>query len=64
MFVAPARWWMLMARFLIVAITWGRCGADLATILVERDVSDPVEPVLYTPVAAGPGRDPGRRAFR
>lgn len=29
MFVAPARWWILMARFLIVAITWGpmRCGS-------------------------------------
>ena len=36
---------------------WSVAGAQLVAVLVEDDVSDPVEAVLNAPMSAGPGRD-------
>ena len=57
--VAPwARRMRLMARLRRAAETKGSvAGAQLVAVLARDDVSHPVEPVLYGPVASGPGGD-------
>ena len=48
----------LMARLRRAAETKGSVGgAQPVAVLVEDDVSHPVEAVLYRPVASGPGGD-------
>ena len=57
--VAPwARRMRLMARLRRAAETKGSVGgAQLVAVLVEDDVSDPVEAVLDGPMPSGPGGD-------
>ena len=39
-------------------------GADLGAVLVEGDVTDPVQAVFHAPVAADPGRELGIGGLR